>query len=200
MSRNEALDVSTMYELARMLREDIAGWNAWREANRGVHFMLEGWHFGPFDPLSHGPRELMGIDLQGANLSSIGFEKVLFCGANLSGVDLSYSTLMECRLNETNSRNANFMGATLWEVDFQRADMWLTNLKSTKLHVVSFVEADLRGASFESTTLEVAIDFLGANLWNARFEGADLRGARNFPRALFDTWLRELRGQITFVD
>lgn len=62
-------------------------------------------------------------DLSNCFLRGHWFEQVDLRGANLAGVDLMYTKMLNIKFNGANLQNANFISAKLNNVDFYRANL-----------------------------------------------------------------------------
>lgn len=103
-----------------------------------------------------------------------------FCGADLSGRDLSHRYLVRADFREARLTGCNFYMADLRGASFAGADLTGADLSG----------ADLSGADLRSALLRGA-NLLVTDMHNALLNGADLRGARNLTpdqaySAIFD--------------
>jgi uncharacterized protein YjbI with pentapeptide repeats len=135
-------------ELVAMLKQGVAAWNAWRDANPHVH------------------PNLSETDLSGENLIN----------ANLSGANLNGAILREANLNGANLNGATLFQANLAGAKLIEAKLIQANLSGAMLRRTNLSGAILRGADFSMTDLTRA-DFTNADLRKAVLSGADLRGA-----------------------
>ncbi|CAN5749637.1 hypothetical protein BH10CHL1_BH10CHL1_00170 [soil metagenome] len=140
---------------------------------------------------------LIGRDLQGANLRNSNFTEANLRGANLSGADLYNANFSGANLNGVNLQNANLKGALfagaslvkadlrgvqlsdadlsgadLSETDFTQADLTRTHLKGVIFAKAKLVEVDLRGKNL------AGVIFTSADLTSANLSKADLSGSR----------------------
>jgi hypothetical protein len=139
--------------------------------------------------------DLVGAQLQGANLS-----RVDLAGRVMHDVNLRSANLAEARLAGTDLRGAEMTGANLSSgilagADLRGASMWNVDLTGATLKGAKFRGASVNfaragRADFEGADLSFAVfletDFRGANLRNvilnktgfreANFRGADLSG------------------------
>lgn len=104
-----------------------------------------------FHKATSGRKDLRGLDLEGANLSTF----------DLSGAVLEFSNLCNADLRGANLSNVSFLGAQLW-----RADLTNANAKEA-----NFTGANLRLAKFEGCALE------DATLHGAFMSPSDYRSA-----------------------
>ncbi len=106
----------------------------------------------------HGDRaQLTGLDLTGTSLRN----------RNLSFADLNDADLAGADLRDSNLSSANMRGAGLRDADLRGADLRNADLS----------DADLRGANLLGTKLE------GAELWRANLQGCRI-GAKQLHAAL----------------
>ncbi|HLH62809.1 MAG TPA: pentapeptide repeat-containing protein [Ktedonobacteraceae bacterium] len=91
-----------------------------------------------------------------------------FCGADLSGHNLSHRYLVRADFREAQLRGTNFYMADLRGACLAGADLTGADLSG----------ADLSGADLRSAILK-NVNFLVTDMHNALLNGADLRGARN---------------------
>ena len=106
-----------------------------------------------------------GIDLRGANVSTLG------APANLRGAQFTGANFTNAKL-----QSAIFTNAELGSTVFRRAQLDGANFAEAKLQSAVFTNAELRGAQFELARLQEA-DFGGAHLQGA-FLGTKLAEAR----------------------
>ncbi|MHC5739977.1 pentapeptide repeat-containing protein [Nostoc sp.] len=146
------------------LKENVQGWNEWRQKNQGI-----------IPDLSDA--NLSGLDLIGANL----------IGANLNGADLSGANLNGADLNGADLIGADLIGANLSVANFIRAKLCNANLMGTNLIGTNLIEADLMGAKLCNANLMGGnlmganlsdVNLSDANLSDANLMGADLMGAK----------------------
>ncbi|HZU70845.1 MAG TPA: pentapeptide repeat-containing protein [Ktedonobacteraceae bacterium] len=107
-----------------------------------------------------------------------------FCGADLSGRDLSHRYLVRADFREAQLRGTNFYMADLRGACLAGADLTGADLSGT----------DLSGADLRSAILN-GVNLLVTDIRNAVLNGADLRGARNLTAdqaysAIFDDTTR----------
>jgi uncharacterized protein YjbI with pentapeptide repeats len=106
-------------------------------------------------------RNLVAVDLTGAQLRDATFQRSALDRATLAGADAYRAKFISATLTE-----AVFDGARLTESDFTSADLTGASLK----------DADLRNARFVGATM-VGVDLSGARLGGAELRNADLSGA-----------------------
>jgi uncharacterized protein YjbI with pentapeptide repeats len=102
----------------------------------------------------------------GCNLSGQAFPK-----ADLTGVDLSRSTL-----NGTNFANANLKLAILRDVDLSEANLTQANLQQAAIYGAKLLGTNLAGANLRNANLIYA-NFKGASLQKANLTNANLQSA-----------------------
>ena len=81
--------------LAR-LKQGVAAWNQWREANRGIRLNLP------------------EVKLIAANLTAADLSRAYLIGTNLTGANLSSAILERALLIQTNLEEANLTGCTVY--------------------------------------------------------------------------------------
>ncbi|MBE9176345.1 pentapeptide repeat-containing protein [Synechocystis salina LEGE 06155] len=95
-----------------------------------------------------------------------------FVGANLNGIDLSNSQLMD----------SNFRGAILTDSDLSNADLRRTNFRGADLSGAYLEGANLHQVDFRKSSLAVATligtDLRGADLRGATLQNVNFSGAR----------------------
>jgi hypothetical protein len=144
--------------LAR-LKEGVAAWNQWRDANR---------HIMP--------------DLSQANLSVMNLYEADLARADLAGANLREADLRGADLREANLRGADLFRADLTGADLSEANLYGVNLSravltGAALTGAALIEADLHGAHFTGADLSGA-NLTAARLINTHFEKANLTGCR----------------------
>ena len=110
---------------------------------------------------------LVGVDLEGANLTRVSFRNALLYGANLSEAVLREASLVQSDLSR----------ARLIAADLSYATLKLANLRDASL-----VHANLRAADLTDADLKGA-DLSGAQLYGAVLHGANLSEVRGLTRA-----------------
>jgi hypothetical protein len=95
-----------------LLKQGVAGWNAWRDKNPDVvqPDLIRAWL-----PRAYLPRaNLSGADLIGANLYKATLIKANLDGANLSGAYLQHATLVETILTNADLTGCRVYGVSAW--------------------------------------------------------------------------------------
>ena len=110
---------------------------------------------------------LIGVDLEGANLTRVSFRNTLLYGANLSEAVLREASLVQADLSR----------ARLVAADLSSATLKLANLRDASL-----IHADLRAADLTGADLKGA-DLSGAQLHGAILLGANLSEVRGLTSA-----------------
>jgi uncharacterized protein YjbI with pentapeptide repeats len=160
-----------------LLKQGVAGWNAWRDENANIRPDLSG-----ADLIE---ANLGGVNLTSANLSRADLRKANLRAADLSRADLGGAILIGTDLHEANLREVDLFGAGLAEATLFGMDLRGANLKSAIL-----VLADLRQANLSGAELDEA-DLRAANLGKANLSRASLIGADLSQAILIETDLRE---------
>jgi uncharacterized protein YjbI with pentapeptide repeats len=193
-------------EHLELLRQDVDGWNAWREKEPSVTPVLAGADLSGatlFGANLNGA-DLISANLSGANLTGANFGEAYLSEANLRAANLSGANLRGAKLSSTDLREANLRGANLSGIDLREANLSGTdlrganlrgaNLRGTDLREANFGKADLRAANLSQTNLMRAhlsgadltgADLRRANLCKANLSGADLRSA-NLSEAILN--------------
>jgi len=105
-------------------------------------------------------------------------------GAQIEGVDMSYSSMPKMRLDGANMKRINLEGANMEIINLKGADLTLANLSFSQLHAANLQNANLMLANMTKTLL-VDADLRGANL-----QGANIQGAIFFQANLSNaTWV-----------
>ena len=97
-------------EQLNRIKAGVAGWNAWRDANR-----------------------LASIDLSGANLSGANLHKADLNHANLNHANLSGANLRGTSMREANLTGADMTDAYLWDTDMAFAIVLGANMRGVNL-------------------------------------------------------------------
>ena len=117
------------------------------------------------------------IHLRGANLSKTDLSRnvllIDLVGADLSEANLSGTTLLAASLSGTKLYRVNLSEAILFTADLREADLREANLSGANLSAAKLVEANLCGANLCGAFL-TGTDLCFANLSGAYFNGADL--------------------------
>ena len=106
--------------------------------------------------------DLSGVDLRGKDFSDVQFTHLIL--DTLEGVDLGYQSDIAVNLSETNFSGENLSGLKLQFIKFNNANLSGTNLSNSDLRF-----SDLSGANLEDANLQ------GAILDNAILTGANLK-------------------------
>jgi uncharacterized protein YjbI with pentapeptide repeats len=111
----------TTRELVELLRNDVAGFNAWRSAHPDARIDFDGVN-------------LYRANLFGANLREASLRGANLFGANLHGANLYGANLRGANLYGTDLTGANLARANLWAVlglsrDFFEA--WVEDLRGS---------------------------------------------------------------------
>jgi len=154
-------------------------------------------------------KDLTGTILKGADLTDVvlpsdyslsekNFQKTIFDGINLSGKDISESSLWDTSFKNTNLKNTNLSfadlrasdltevksiaGADLSSASFLLANLSGVNLTDVILDGTNFSKTDLSGVDFTVTSKKSyhGTIFKKANLSNSNFEDVSLSPARVF--------------------
>jgi len=139
-------------------------------------------------------------DLHGSRLVGIYLPKVNLKGADLSAADLRYANLTGVILEDANLQNANLMGVKL-----RGANLSGANLENAFLDNADLLKADLRRTCFKNAKLTY-VSMRSVDISEADFSGADLRnvnlgGAKGCLKAKFDNAdLRGARVEYTVLD
>ncbi len=149
----------TRWDQLALLKQDVKGWNKWRDENRGEKIDLV-------------RADLAGAQLIGANLWAANLENANLSQANLWGADLNQANLLGGKLNQAILNRANLFDVFLFNADLSYADLTLVNLNKANL-----TGANLNGANLSNAHIEEA-DFLSADLKQSTLSGARLKGAK----------------------
>ena len=155
-------------------KEDVYGWLKAGESLEYANFNAS--HLGgvKLSKISLKGVSLEGADLRYAYLAGAILEDANLKGADLRGAKLSGANLAGANLEGAHLDNAYMVRANLSNASFKDATLTYASLRSTNVNGANFTGADLRGM----------------NLWGAegclaaKFDGANLCGAR-----LDNTWL-----------
>ena len=127
-------------EQLEIIKKSVEAWNAWRDVYPDVK-----------------------IDLLGADLNSANLGKANLCKAELGKAKLRGADLIRVDLIEANLRAADLRGANLMTAD----------LRGANLIGVDLIGANLRGADLRGANLSIS-DFNGTRLSNVNFINADI--------------------------
>jgi hypothetical protein len=161
----------------QLLREDIAGWNAWRAANPAVQLSLTGMDLSDLDL---GDADLGGADLSGAELCGTLMDRANLKMAKLREADLSGARLIEAELYKADLEGAFLTGADLSRAYLAQARLVRADLRGARLQGARLNEANLRDAVLGEAILRSAVlanaDVTAADLRKTDFADADLHG------------------------
>ncbi len=144
----------TRDEQVKMLKRDVAEWNAWRA--------------------SKNPKP---IDLTDADLQSVDLDRAVLNGAHLSGATLIGAKLSRAKLSGARLTNANLGNANLFGADLSDANLNDANLNGASLGSAKLSGAKLNRASLGSADLAGA-DLLGTEFVEAHLSDANLANAK----------------------
>jgi hypothetical protein len=146
----------------------------------GLAFWQKWWIFSPCPPdcanrirryRNWNERELVGINLSGANLYGTQLRNANLFGANLSGAVLIGADLSGANLEGAVLTDARLAGAKLIGANLRGASLGMADLSGALL-----LDADLTSAYLGGAKL-VGANLLGASLRDASIGGTDLRSA-----------------------
>jgi uncharacterized protein YjbI with pentapeptide repeats len=194
-------------EHAALLKQGVAGWNAWREKNRdiqpdlgkanliGLHLDDANLNRANLSWANLTGANLAGADLAGADLSDANLSRANLIGANLDAANLIKANLSEAGLSDANLSEAALIGADLSEVGLSDANLSgarlvHANLSWANLSGANLAEANLSWAKLIGANL-IGADLDGANLLWADLHGANLSGANLNGAQLVDTDLTD---------
>ena len=106
-----------------------------------------------------------------------------FCGADLSGLNLSYMDLHQADFRDADLRGTKFRGADLSDADMTGARVSLADLRHADMRNAKLCYVNLRGAYLYRADMRAA-NLRGANLLQADLYRADLRNADLFSANL----------------
>lgn len=120
--------------------------------------------------------DLSGCDLSGARLRRADFTKAKLKGTNLKGATLIQADLIDADLSEANLEGADLSQANLWNTKFVGANLSEAELGGTyQSHPdIDAYEAELGYFQGNISQLKSRLNFSRANLNDACLEGADL--------------------------
>jgi uncharacterized protein YjbI with pentapeptide repeats len=124
-------------EQVARLRQGVAAWNQWRQANPGM------------------TPDLSGITLEGSNFSGVDFGHTNLSGANLGRMHLIGANL----------ESANLTGATLTDATLVDANLNGANISQSKFSACTIIRANLNGANLSGMTSWRAAQF-GVAYWD----------------------------------
>ncbi|MEM8641488.1 MAG: pentapeptide repeat-containing protein [Cyanobacteria bacterium P01_G01_bin.54] len=150
------------------LKEGVKAWNAWREENPGLKPELVGANLQRAN--------LWKVNLQGANLRDAKLWGANLQRANLQGAKLSRAQLREANLQDIELQMATLQGADLQRADLSAAQLWQANCQDANLRSANLRNADLDLANFQKANLQVA-NLQQANLREVNFQYANLQYA-----------------------
>jgi len=164
-------------EQLKILRQEVAAWNGWREKNPDIEADLF-------------KANLLGVNLSGANLERANLQEADLRGANLIEANLYRADLRRATLEGAKLGGAVLKEAYLYQADLRRADLRGAHLREADLSGADLRRATLNGADLHGAKLREA--YLGdADLGRADLGRADLSGAHLFAAYLIGTDLRE---------
>ena len=141
------------------------------------------------------PLDLRGARLECLEAEACDFTGAILHGAILDGANLTDASLRDAKMSDGSMRNvrvaqANFSGASLWNVDMRQisasgADFSQCSLNGVELGCASAIRAkfsnsQISGSNFGNAVLQMAkldychltnTDFSGASLWRADLSG-----------------------------
>lgn len=134
-----------------------------------------------------------GVGIKESNLANASFKSMniefsdsnVFKNVNLSGADLSESTITWFQGENVNFRNANFANASILEsrvkdcnfanVSFENAELYSVAFKDCKMQQAVLAKAKITNVTFETSTLE-NVDFKQAEIGYGNFVDSNLDG------------------------
>gem|GEM_PF-4091991 len=167
-------------------KNDMAGWNKWREKYPSEKILLQGAHLyhslESLDEELFHPRisTLIGAGLTKAYLNGIITEAKL-CEAKLFDAILDDAFLIGTNLSAANLDRASLKRAYLSRVNLSNAQIQLADLSSAVITVTNLADAKLLGANLSDTML------ISSDLRYAELTGANLTGANLYRAKLIST-------------
>lgn len=144
------------------LKEGVAAWNKWREAN---------------------PSTIP--DLRNANLENAQLDQVNLGEALLSGVNLEEASLYSAYLRKADLFTATLTGSDLRYANLSKADLTLASLVSVNARGAKFIDAILRETDLSEAKLNSA-DFTRAILIETRLFDAELEDCNVYGISAWD--------------
>ena len=126
--------------------------------------------------------KLLGINLNGADLSGANWRRVYLRGADLCDIDLSSADLNEASLGGADLSGAYLSDADLGGANLRRASLALANLSGAYLAGADLSEVNLSNANLSDTNLNKAnlagADLTGAGIVLANLSDVEISGAK----------------------
>ena len=127
-------------EHVALLKQGVAGWNAWRDANPDIRPDLS-------------EAFLLGANLSGANLSGANLNQANLLKTDLSEANLSEAYLWGADLSEANLSGANLSGADLQRATLVDTDLTGADLTGCRIRGVSAWGLKLEGAKQQNLVI-----------------------------------------------
>jgi hypothetical protein len=132
-----------------ILKQGVDAWNQWRRDNPAVLPNLRGASFSY--------QNLVGVNLNSANLDHASFMDSILDGANLGHTNLFAAHFMRASLVGANIQDANLSFSQLQGANLQASRLWGTNFYGSVLTGANFTDANIVQASFTDVDLSEAI-------------------------------------------
>jgi len=160
-------------------KKDITEWNEWREKHPEEEILLE-------------DADLVGANLQKANLMVANLQEAYLAEANLEKANLMVANLQEAYLAEANLEKANLMVANLQEAYLAEANLEKANLSGANLQGTNFELAIVDGSTLITPkAFDRFTNFTGVGLNNARVEpGTKQLLEYNIRRMRWEQWYK----------
>ena len=152
-------DTLTAEQQFEILRDGVAGWNAWRAKNEAIF------------------PNLRGLDLRGLHLEEVNLRDADLSGVNLSGACLRRSDLSGAFLRLANLENADLSYVQAFQAAFTSARLRGSDMTNAVITKAMLDLADFRHVHAQSLYGEES-DFMNANLAGTDFGHAMLRRSR----------------------
>lgn len=156
-----------------ILKQGVEAWNTWRGTHKHQTIDLSNQNLSTWD--------LRGANLSGVNLRFSELIETDLTSANLKDADLRFSSLLSATLPQATLRSANLRDANLNDVDLSCTDLRFANLSSADLISANLVAANLNSANLILSDLRFAdlssADLSSADLSATNLSSANLRGA-----------------------
>jgi fluoroquinolone resistance protein len=150
---------------------ELSGWTFERCLLRRTSFRGSQLDGTRWSGCKGGFAEFFAADLTDAQLHSSDFNNANFRSATMSG-----TVVRGCKLTGADFGEAKTLGATFAESLFVGARLEAVSFRKMTLLGLDFSDADLRKCDFRGAVLD-GCSLRAANIGDAHFEGADLRGA-----------------------
>lgn len=153
-----------------------------RKANfKGTNFSSTDMRDSKFDDTEFQKSVLLRVFFAGSSAKNANFEKAIVYRVNFKKTDLENAIFQKAEM-----LRVDFSGANLTSANFSKSEAGRSIFANAMLGNNDFSYASLARVDFRDAEISGPLNFLGAYLYQTRFEGVDLSGATGLKQWQID--------------